>query len=114
MNNAPLEPAKVEIFRPSNDRPDDWNGNNMNPLPQSLFDVYAISLPRGHGFGDRPPVEAWQSEDGLAWGAVTRDVNDGNFGALVMRRREDYVWALVHQEHGFANLVDAGALLKPQ
>jgi hypothetical protein len=79
----------------------------MHPLPQSLFDVYAISLPRGHAFGDRPPVEAWQSEDGLAWGAVTRDANQGSFGVLVLRRREDHVWAVVHQEHGFADSTGA-------
>jgi hypothetical protein len=29
-----------------------------------------------------------------------------------MRRREDYVWALVHQKHGFANLVDARSTIK--
>jgi hypothetical protein len=72
-----------------------------------IFDIYALSLPRGHAFGDRPPVEAWQSEDALAWGAVTRDVNDGSFGVLVMRRREDYVWVTVHQEHGFLDSRDA-------
>ena len=31
----------------------------MRQLPHFLFDVYALSLPRGHGFGDCPPVEAW-------------------------------------------------------
>ena len=51
--------------------------------------MYGLSLPRGHAFGDRPPVESWQSEDALAWGAVTRDVNDRTFGILVMRRREE-------------------------
>ena len=70
----------------------------MHRLPQPIFDIYALSLPRGHAFGDRPPVEAWQSEDGLAWGAVTRDVTDRGFGVLVMRRREDHVWVMVHQE----------------
>jgi hypothetical protein len=29
----------------------------MQVLPQWEFDIYALSLPRGHGFGDRPPVE---------------------------------------------------------
>jgi len=42
----------------------------MHRLPQPIFDIYALSLPRGHAFGDRPPIEAWQSEDGLAWGTV--------------------------------------------
>jgi hypothetical protein len=68
----------------------------MHRLPQPIFDIYALSLPRGHAFRDRPPVEAWQSEDGLAWGIVTRDVNDRSFGVLVMRRREDHVWVMVH------------------
>jgi len=31
----------------------------MQELPQWLFDVYALALPRGHGFGDRPPTGAW-------------------------------------------------------
>jgi hypothetical protein len=86
--------------------------HNMHPLPQSLFDVYAISLPRGHAFGDRPPVEAWQSEDGLACGVVTRDANDGSFGVLVMRRRQDRVWAVVLQAHGFVDLTDARAKIE--
>jgi hypothetical protein len=79
----------------------------MRRLPQPMFDIYALSLPRGLAFGDRPPVEAWQSEDGLAWGAITRDVTDRTFGVLVMRRREDQVWAMVRQEHGFSDSADA-------
>ena len=79
----------------------------MHRLPQPIFDIYALSLPRGHAFGDRPPVEAWQSEDALAWGAVTRDVNDQIFGILVMRRREDQIWVMVRQEHGFSDSTDA-------
>jgi hypothetical protein len=79
----------------------------MHRLPRPIFDIYALSLPRGHAFGDRPPVEAWQSEDALAWGAVTRDVNDRSFGILVMRRREDHVWVMVRQEHGFSDSTDA-------
>jgi hypothetical protein len=79
----------------------------MRRLPQPMFDIYALSLPRGHAFGDRPPVEAWQSEDGLAWGAITRDVIDRTFGVLVMRRREDQVWVMIRQEHGFSDSADA-------
>jgi hypothetical protein len=30
---------------------------------RGLFDVYALALPRGHGFGDGPTFEAWQSPD---------------------------------------------------
>jgi hypothetical protein len=40
-------------------------------------------------------------------GAVTRDANDGSFGVLVLRRREDHVWAVVRQEHGFADSTGA-------
>jgi hypothetical protein len=79
----------------------------MHRLPRPIFDIYALSLPRGHAFGDRPPVEAWQNEDALAWGAVTRDVNDWSFEILVMRRREDHVWVMVRQEQGFSDSTDA-------
>jgi len=84
----------------------------MRPLPRPIFDIYALSLPRGHAFGDRPPVEAWQSDDALAWGAVTRDMNDRSFGILVMRRREDHVWVMVRQEHGFSDSTDARTAIK--
>ena len=79
----------------------------MQQLPQWLFDVYALALPRGHGFGDRPPTGAWGTADGRAWGTVTQDVNDGSFGILVMRRRVDHVWTVTTQHHGFANKADA-------
>ena len=84
----------------------------MHQLPRPIFDIYALSLPRGHAFGDRLPVEAWQSEDALAWGAVTRDVNDQIFGVLVMRRREDHVWVMVYQEHGFSDSTDARTVIE--
>jgi hypothetical protein len=73
----------------------------MQELPQWLFDTYALALPRGHGFGDRPPVGVWGTADGRACGTVTRDVNDGSFGILVMRRRVDHVWTVTAQCHGF-------------
>ncbi len=59
----------------------------MQELPPCLFDIYALALPRGHGFGDRPPTGAWGTADGGACGIITCDVNDGSFGILVMRRR---------------------------
>jgi len=43
----------------------------MQELPQSLFDVYALALPRGHGFGDRPPIGAWETADGRAYGSIS-------------------------------------------
>jgi hypothetical protein len=86
----------------------------MHELPQWDFDIYALSLPRGHGFGDRPPVGAWQSEDGLACGVVTQDVNDGSFGFLVMRRRVDLVWTVMAKEHGFASKAEAYERMDPR
>lgn len=40
----------------------------MRQLPQQLFDIYSLSLPRGHGFGRAGPIEGWRSEDGIAYG----------------------------------------------
>jgi hypothetical protein len=57
----------------------------MLPLPQSMFDVFALALPRGHGFGDRPPIEAYTSDDRLGCAVITRDDHNGTFGCLVMR-----------------------------
>jgi hypothetical protein len=77
-----------------------------------LFDVYALALPRGHGFGDRPPTGAWRTADGRAFGTVTQDANDGSFGILVMRRRVDHVWTVTAQDHGFASKGDALARME--
>jgi hypothetical protein len=66
----------------------------MQTLGRGLFDVYALALPRGHGFGERLPQEAWQSEDGKACAIVTRHVEDGSIALIVMRRRTDGVWAV--------------------
>ena len=82
-------------------------GMCVRKLPQSLFDIYALSLPRGHGFGRRPPIGAWQSEDGRACGVLTRDDDEGTFGIMVMRRRVDGVWTVTAQEHGFGASSDA-------
>lgn len=84
----------------------------MNEIPQSLFDVYALALPHGHGFGARPPVSAWQSADSNACGIVTRDVNTGIFGILVMRRRVDKVWTITADEQGISNLNGARTRVK--
>ena len=85
----------------------------MRELPQWEFDIYALSLPRGHGFGHRPPVGAWRNDDGMACGIVTKDVNDGSFGFLVMRRRVDLVWATTTKEHGFASKAEACVRMAP-
>jgi hypothetical protein len=73
----------------------------MLAVPRGLFDVYALALPRGHGFGDRPPFEAWQSPDAHSCAILTRHADDGSIGLIVMRRREDMVWTvtLEHQPH---------------
>ncbi len=88
----------------------------MRELPNSLFDVYALALPRGHGFGDRLPSEAWATDDRLGCGIITQDVNDGTFGIIVLRRREDQVWMLTAEAMGIVNLdkarVLAGAAMK--
>ena len=84
----------------------------MQELPPWLFDAYALALPRGHGFGDRPPIGAWETVDGHAYGTVTQDVNDGSFGILVMRRRVDHVWTVTVQDHGFASKADALARME--
>jgi hypothetical protein len=31
-------------------------------VPQSMFDVFALALPAGLSFGDKPPVGAWRSD----------------------------------------------------
>lgn len=85
----------------------------MRPLSQWEFDIYALSLPRGHDFGEQPPVGAWRSEDGLSCGALTRDVNDHSFGLLVMRRRTDHVWSVTAEKTGYAVQEKARAQLPP-
>jgi hypothetical protein len=84
----------------------------MRELPQSLFDVYALALPRGHGFGKRPPIGAWRSEGDLACGVVTGGVDDGRFGALVMRRRQDHVWMVTLQQDEFPSAAEARAMME--
>lgn len=77
--------------------------HTLKLLPRSLFDLYALALARGHGFGMRPPIGAWQSEDGIAYGVITQHVQTPDFGVLVMRRRVDGVWVEVEAETGFAS-----------
>jgi hypothetical protein len=75
----------------------------MHELPQWLFDVYAMALPRGHGFGNYRPLGAWGTEDGIACGVVTQDVEGGEYGILVMRRRTDSVWTVTGNEREIAS-----------
>ena len=117
----PVSPGRLRVRRaalpepcgsaPSMETRQSWN-NGMQELPQWIFDVYALALPRGHGFGDRPPTGAWGTADGLACGTVTQDVNDGSFGILVMRRRVDHAWTVTAQDHGFASKAEALARME--
>lgn len=76
----------------------------MIKLPQGKFDIYALALPRGHGFGDQIPHEAWEADDGTAWAVVTRHVDNGDIGLIAMRRREDGVWSKTLQQVGLGTL----------
>lgn len=70
----------------------------MTPIPSGLFEVYALSLPRGLGFGDDPPVNAWESSDRITVCALTQNCHSGKHGILIMRRREDDVWTVLRRE----------------
>ncbi len=70
----------------------------MIELPRALFDVYILSLPYGHSFGNAPPIEAWQSESGVAFGAITQDMHTGQFGLIALRRQVDHIWRIAIDE----------------
>ena len=79
----------------------------MEQISRWEFDTYALSLPRGHGFGERPPIGAWRSADKLSCGILTQDVKDKSFGTLVLRRRIDHVWTVIAECYGLASAEDA-------
>jgi hypothetical protein len=85
----------------------------LRALPQWEFSIYALSLPKGHGFGNRPPVGAWLSEDGLSCGILRHDLNDRSYEVLVMRRRTDQVWTVTAEREGYAAEKEALAQLPP-
>ncbi|EHS50189.1 hypothetical protein PDO_2660 [Rhizobium sp. PDO1-076] len=85
----------------------------MRKIPQWEFDFYALSLPRGHGFGDEPPIGAWGGSDGLACGIVTRNSATNTFGTIVMRRRVDSVWTVTGRASGFDSMNAAVEALEP-
>ena len=72
----------------------------MKEIAASRFDVIALSLPRGLGFGDNPPIGAWLSDDEASCGALTQNRQSGAYGFLVMRRRVDDVWCVLRSEDG--------------
>jgi len=84
----------------------------LQELPESLFRFYALSLPRGHGFGAWPPVAAWTSADGQACAALTHHDDDELFGVVAMRRRVDDVWTVVEEQHGLGDRGDAMARIR--
>ena len=71
----------------------------MEQLSLCIFDVFALSLPRGRGFGENHPVSAWAIDDWITVGALTRSDTSNRRGVLVMRRREDEVWAVLRREN---------------
>lgn len=85
----------------------------MREIPQWEFDFYALSLPRGHGFGDEPPVAAWSAGDGNGCGIVTENSKDDSFGLTLMRRRVDSVWTVTKRAGGFATIEAARKALEP-
>lgn len=84
----------------------------MIELAQTMFDIYALALPRGLAFGNQPPVGAWQSEDGQSFGAVTRNDDSGLHGVLVRRRRVDQVWETVCDDPDVGDLESARTLVE--
>lgn len=81
----------------------------MLPVPRGLFDVYALALPRGHGFGERLPFEAWQSPDAHGCAMLTRHAEDGSIDLIVIRRREDMVWTVISEDHALESVEAARA-----
>jgi hypothetical protein len=85
----------------------------MRELPRTLFDIYALALPRGHGFGQNPPMGAWQSDDGLTYAVVTRHVSTGELGYLAFRRRVDHVWSKISEGRGLLSMEEVRRQLQP-
>ncbi|MEP5762602.1 MAG: hypothetical protein ABJ327_25435 [Litoreibacter sp.] len=84
----------------------------MRELPRGIFDIYALALPRGHGFGRKSPVGAWQSDDGLAIGILTRDIDSHQHGIIVMRQQSDDVWAEIARDNNIGTKEACSARLK--
>lgn len=74
----------------------------MKEITAAMFDVIALALPQGLGFGDNPPVNAWLSDDGISCAALTRNVCSGSAGTITMRRRVDGVWVLLKLTESWA------------
>lgn len=83
----------------------------MQPIPDEKFALFALSLPRGHGFGEWIPVGYWGDDRDQTCGVTTRHAVDGSFGLLALRRRTDQVWVASAEEHDLASLGLAEARL---
>jgi hypothetical protein len=86
----------------------------MKEIAASLFDVIALSLPRGLGFGDNPPVGAWLSDDDATCGALTQNCQSGAYGVLITRRRVDDVWSVLRREDASLTKDQAMAAIREQ
>lgn len=86
----------------------------MKEIAPSLFDVIALSLPRGLGFGDNPPVGTWLSDDDATCGALTQNRRSGAYGILIMRRRVDEVWCVLRREDASLTKDQAMAEIREQ
>ena len=67
------------------------NGADMRELSQWAFDIYALPLPRGHGFGSRPPIGAWISDDGLTC-AILMEQENLSLAVWSCRRCTHQLW----------------------
>ncbi|MEF9896760.1 MAG: hypothetical protein RR736_18890 [Pseudomonas sp.] len=81
----------------------------MKEIAAPMFDLIALSLPRGLEFGDNPPAGAWLSENGISCAALTRNIHSGCFGTITLRRRVDSVWVLLTRSECFAGESEARA-----
>ncbi|WP_286800105.1 hypothetical protein [Pseudomonas sp. UBA4034] len=80
---------------------------SMKLMPQSVFDLYALSLPWGLSFVNQMPHTGWITDDGRSWGVLTLDEDANVFGCIAMRQRVDLVWTLVLEEVGFSSFNEA-------
>ncbi|WP_234239878.1 hypothetical protein [Billgrantia desiderata] len=85
----------------------------MRQLSQWEFGIYALALPRGHGFGEWPPIGAMMTDDCLACGILTQSVERPGFGFVVMRRRADRVWVVINEANGFKSRAEAEGAMAP-
>lgn len=84
----------------------------MDQLSRYLFNVFALSLPTGLNFGEDPPISAWVGKGGLTLGALTQNSNSGKHGILIMRRREDGVWAELRRDTDAHNEEEAMKIIR--